>query len=182
MTDRYTPGDLVRDNATGIDESGTVVVVTYPNAPIEQMYIDSHTTVADANPDFPPDDPAVSVAYEGWLDQYIGPFWREYLDADDAILDRFTDEQWRQTPPPLPPDDMSFYHALVAHTQSWGIPLKCYTYPESRLSPRPWCRCCKQRAEHLPSVGWSCTNPDCETPEVVTEEALHALDEVTENE
>lgn len=158
MTDgelRFSAGDLLVDRDDDPDERGTVVVLRYIRDAAESPVVaKSHvfapeTTVYDVNEDYPADDPVVEVAFEGWLDSTV-PAWRGLL-ADARATDETT-----------------FYGLLSEFVSEWGIPARTYSYPESRLVPRRYCRDHDMRGERVEAFppagepgGWACPVENC---------------------
>ncbi|QPL12267.1 hypothetical protein HrrHc1_230 [Halorubrum phage Hardycor1] len=95
------------------------------------------TTVAEYGPNadldgVDADDRVVSVAFESWLDSNV-PEWREALVVDDGDLRAFLDD----------------------YADEWGVAIRTYDYPESRLT----------RAESDDGVTRPHTSPDDEDAE-----------------
>lgn len=144
----FSPGDLVNDRDKAPDDRGTMVVLRYPRDadgwPVvaEGHEFMSGTTVHDVNEDYPADDPVVEVAFEGWLDSHV-PAWRGLLG--DA----------RELGEP-------YYDLLAEFCHEWGVSKRTYSYPESRLVPRPWCELCREKAEYIPDErGYFCRTDGC---------------------
>lgn len=150
---RFEPGDLLQDETDDPDERGTVVVLRYMTdegglVPAEEHEFTPGTTVYDVNQNYPPVDPVVEVAFEGWLDSNV-PEWRGLLDA--AVE---TGE--------------SFYGLVMSFCREWSVPFKSYTYPQSRLVPRRYCPDHEVRGERVEGYppagepgGWACPVARC---------------------
>ena len=169
---RYSPGDLLVDGDAEPDDRGSVVVLRYVRdeddqlVPAEGHEFDDGVTVAAVNEDYPPGDPVVEVAFEGWLDSNL-PGWRDILDDARDL-----------------PDSSTFYDLLGAYAVEWGVPKQVYAYPESRLAPRRYCPDDDVKAEYVPPFPpagepavWVCPVEDCGNDAVfVPGEPLDALD------
>lgn len=163
MTDAvlaYSPGDLLVDRDADPDERGSVVVLRYPrNEDDEPTMAANHEiaslgrSVAEVNQDYDPSEWVVEVAFEGWLDSHV-PEWRALLrDAREV--------------------GRAFYESLADYCAEWGVPKQTYTYPEARLTPRPWCNVCSRKAE-FGGVEYLC--PDHPGEPVVEHDPIDALD------
>ena len=78
-------GERVVDGDVPSDEREAAVVIEIPGETAEQSYIaDLDTTVADVNPDYPPDDPVATVAFVDDLDTWASGW--EFV-SPDALAD-----------------------------------------------------------------------------------------------
>lgn len=85
--DTIRPGDYVVDTVS--DEENLAVVVRFALTTADEYVIEElGKTVAEVNPNFPPVDNVVRVAFVETLDEAF-PSWRE---ADRAMLDQWADE------------------------------------------------------------------------------------------
>jgi ribonuclease HI len=76
------PGNTVIDGDSDSDDPNTAIVLELPGKTITEVEIPgTDKTVADYNPDYDADEPAVTVAFEDELDSWTG--WQE---ADSEIL------------------------------------------------------------------------------------------------
>lgn len=108
----YRPGDLVydRDADPTADEIGVMLVVATPDATAAEHTINAlGRTVADVNAQYPDDDAVVSGVYISDLDSLIGP------------------DRWRAWDPQGMPAE------LAAHCSTWGISVREYDFPATRL-------------------------------------------------
>ena len=111
---KFRAGDRVVDrDADTVDNE---MIVLNPNVgPANDVEVDGlNATVAELNETYPPRDPVVSVVFVSWLDSYVTG-WREW-------------------------DKRLFARTLNEYADDWSIPLKTYSYPESRLE-RSMSRC-----------------------------------------
>lgn len=106
----YTPafarGDRVIDK-----QNPSLAVVIYPDVGRADRHRIEGTTVAeyDTNTEYPNDDPVVRVAFMDWLDAYV-PGWREW-------------------------ESRKLSYNLGEYARDYGIDIRHYDYPESRLKP-----------------------------------------------
>lgn len=122
MRETFDPGDRVRD--TDGDESsdkstdGFAIALSYrrdddgslvPAASHEVNALSEN--VAKLNPEYPADDPVVTVVFESYLNSMFPDEWTEWRDDDPETFERRIRECGRE----------------------WGIPRATYDYPESRL-------------------------------------------------
>lgn len=107
-----TPGTIVTDRDTSPADPGVAVVTARLDAAARDVQIEAlDTTVAGANPTYPPDSPVIEVAYARDLDHTVGADrWRAWPAADfTARLDR--------------------------HLGDWSLSVRRYTFPAARLLP-----------------------------------------------
>lgn len=77
-----TPGSAVVDGDSNSDDPNTAIVLELPDKTIADVEVPgADKTVADYNPDYDADEPAVTVAFEDELDTWTG--WQE---ADSETL------------------------------------------------------------------------------------------------
>lgn len=97
-------GEVVRPG----EDTGVAIVVRAGRATAADHVLKDGQTVADVNPDYPATDPLVSVVFVETLDRTVSE-WRDRWERHtlDWRIDDFKDE--------------------------WGVPIKTYSYPESRL-------------------------------------------------
>lgn len=166
----FTTGDLVTDRDGDPDERGTMVVLRYVEdedglVPADEHEFTDGKTVYDVNEDYPPVDPVVEIAFEGWLDSNV-PEWRGLL-ADARDLGE------------------PFYDLLGEYASEWGVPKRTYTYPQSRLVPRRYCPDHEVRGERFEAFpeagepgGWACPVEACGWGDLPpNDDALDVLDE-----
>lgn len=105
----YHAGETVRDNAA--EEDVRMVIVDPERGRAEAVFVGARdASVAELNPTVPPDDPVVSCVHEDWLNRHVGDQWK----------------QWKRE---------TFVERLTAFAERWGLQLKTYDYPVSRLRP-----------------------------------------------
>lgn len=120
---RFAPGDIVVDGAADPDDRNPAVVMEHRRdsdgdlvpawaAPIPAM---DGKTVAEANPEYDMNDAVAIVAFADTLDRTIGGRWIPWADTGGP----------------------EFMQAIRDFADEWGIPLKTYDYPESRLKSHP---------------------------------------------
>lgn len=104
LADEFPTGAVVRDHK---DAGGRMRVLHVLDAHADEYEIEPGRTVADWNPDSDPADYVVEVVYEGDLDRHV-PGWHEWAAAD------------------LPSE-------LAAYRAEWGVDVRTYAFPHSRL-------------------------------------------------
>lgn len=110
LNPKFHEGEQVIDRDS---EEGGKMIVLDPNvgqAGDVQVELDGDQyTVAELNPDYPPQDPVVRVVYVEWLDQHV-PSWGDWVDSQ------------------------LFVQKLRNYADEWSVPLRTYDFPESRLA------------------------------------------------
>ena len=106
---RFQPGDVAVDRD---DPDAARMIVLDPNCgTADSVHIDAvDATVAALNPEYPPDDLVVECIHVDWLTRHAKDTWESW--SEDAFPDR-----------------------LRAYAMKWSLPLRTYSYPESRLRP-----------------------------------------------
>lgn len=106
---KFKVGERVFDREDDDRDSMIVLDANVGRADDVTVEIDGvEETVAELNPDYPPQDPVVRVVFVSWLDAHV-PGWKEW---DDTQM---------------------FGRTLREYADEWGVPLETYDYPESRL-------------------------------------------------
>jgi hypothetical protein len=141
----FEAGDRVTDN----DEFGTrkplrvLEVLEEPAADHDIPAVGE--TVAALNPDHPAAAPVVAAVFETNLESTITP-WRDALDDPDAE---------------------HFGAAVESFCEEWGVSIKSYHYPATRLVPYAECDSCEggKGYAHEPEIsgftGYLCLNDEC---------------------
>lgn len=107
---KFRPGERVTDREAEDEDQMVVLDPNVGAADDVTVEIDGvEKTVAELNPEYPPQDPVVRVVFVSWLDSHV-PGWREW---DNEQL---------------------FSRTLRDYAEEWGVPLQTYDYPESRLA------------------------------------------------
>ena len=103
---KFRTGDRVVDR----DADNNQMIVLDPNVgPANEVEVDGlDATVAELNETYPPRDPVVSVVFVSWLDTHV-PGWKDWEDQ------------------------RLFSDTLRDNADKWGVSLRTYRYPESRL-------------------------------------------------
>lgn len=104
---RFAVGDEVIDSDA--DEPGEMIVLDPDRGRADETYIEAlEATVADVNPDYPPDDRVVECIHEEWLVHNAGKVWQGW-----------------------PRDE--FPQRLREYAREWSLTPRTYDYPEDRL-------------------------------------------------
>lgn len=103
--DEFPVGAVVRDR--NLERGGRMRVLRILDERADEYEIDPGQTVADYNPGIDPTDRVIEVVFEGDLDRYV-PGWRGWAATD------------------LPDQ-------LEAYSKEWGVDVRTYAFPHSRI-------------------------------------------------
>lgn len=110
VVDEETLRNVMGESHRQTDDTGVAIVVREGRALVEDVYIEDGLSIADVNPGYPDDDPVVDVVFVETLDRMFGAWRKEW---QRHTLD------WR----------------LAEYKDEWGVPIRTYGYPASRLRP-----------------------------------------------